>query len=71
MRKMKVFYSKDHDGHYPVGVCSIVIAENELKAKNKLKKKLQEYGLDSNEPFTLHEIDLTKDEAYIVLDGNY
>jgi hypothetical protein len=68
---MKVFYSSDHDGYYPVGVCSIVVADTELKAKNILKKKLIEKGLDPNDEFTLHEITLDKAEGYIILDGNY
>jgi hypothetical protein len=68
---MKVFYSDDHDGHYPVGVCSIIIAENEVVARNKLKNKLIEHGLSAEISFNLHEINTEKSEAYIILDGDY
>lgn len=66
-----IFTCTDHDGHYPVGVCSIVVANSETEARILLKVALHEAGLDENEPFTLQVIDATKPRATILLNGDY
>jgi hypothetical protein len=68
---MRVFYCTDHDGHYPVGVCSIIVAPNEEKAYQLLQIELITHGLKADEPFTLTEVDTDKESALILLDGNY
>jgi hypothetical protein len=68
---MRVFYCTDHDGHYPVGVCSIIVAPNEEKAYQLLQIELIKQGLKADEPFTLREVDTTNEYAIVLLDGNY
>lgn len=69
----KVFICTDHDGFYPVGVASIIIAANIGQAKRLLNKELIQRGLKpfKEEPYTLQEINLNISEAWIMLDGNY
>lgn len=67
----KVFICTDHDGHWPVGVASIIVAPNEATARNALRNKLNELGLKGDEPFTLQELDTSKAQVAILRDGNY
>jgi hypothetical protein len=67
----KVFYCTDHDGHYPVGVASIIVAPNEASAREALKATLNDMGLKGNNPFTLQELDTSKNRVVVLADGNY
>lgn len=68
---MRVFYCTDHDGYYPVGVASIVVAPHIETARMALASRLDKLGLDGDKPFTLTELDLTKAQILILRDGNY
>lgn len=68
---MKVFYCTDHDGYWPVGVASIVVAPSESIARLCLSEKLTELGLKGNKPFTLVELKTDKTQVLILKDGDY
>lgn len=67
---MRVFVCTDHEGHYPVGVCSIVFAHSEHEARGLLQAELHEHLLDGR-PFTLRELSMEKPKAFVLLDGDY
>ncbi len=68
---MKVFVSTDHDGHWPVGVASVVVAADETEARRLLDAELRRDGLKPDEPYTLREVDTGVARAEILCDGNY
>jgi hypothetical protein len=68
---MDVFVCDDHAGHWPVGVCSIVIAHSEHEARGLLKAELHEHGLDESKPFTLRRLSMEKPKAFVIRDGDY
>lgn len=68
--KMNIYTCTDHKGHYPVGVASVIIAENERQARQLLHAELLVRGLESID-FTLHELEGDKCAAYILRDGDY
>lgn len=67
---MNVYTCTDHDGHWPVGVASVVVANDAVEANWLLAAALTEAGLDSK-GFTLKVLDLTHPHAVILNDGNY
>lgn len=72
---MRVFVCTDHEGFWPVGTASVVIAENEEQARELLtialrNRMMNGQGLDSL-PFTLQEISSSEPAAHILRDGNY
>ncbi len=67
---MKVFTCVDHDGHWSVGVASVVVAEDKEKASDLMAIELAENGLPTTD-FTLQEVDLSEEKAIILRDGNY
>lgn len=73
--KIKLFYSKDFKGHWPVGVAAIVVACDEEAARSLLEVKLKELGLtgrqSNGDPVALREVDLKTEQAIVLLDGNY
>jgi len=68
---MDVFVCTDHDGHYPVGVCSVVMAVSEEQARQLLLIELQKHGLRGNQPFTLRKLQSEQPQAFVLLDGDY
>lgn len=70
---MKVFVCTDHDGHWPVGVASVVVAPDSATAIAMLNDELFHRGLalSDKHPFTLKEIDATKPIALMLCDGDY
>ena len=70
---MKLFTCTDHNGFWPVGVASIVLARGKGHARSLLDKELTErrLELDKDEPYTLVEVDMTRAKAVILRDGNY
>lgn len=74
---LKLFTCLDHGQHYPVGSCSIVVAENEAAARVLLNQQLIEHGLQpdvnysGDQPYTLQEVDLNQAQAIVLNDGNY
>ena len=68
---MKVYTCTDHDGHWPVGVSSVIVATHEAQAAELLKAELKAHGLDPNKPFTLRQIQTEKPQAFVLQDGEY
>lgn len=70
---MNVYVCTDHDGYYPVGVASVVIAPTEDVARQLLDTKLGELGLKGSDemPYTLRLIEAGLPHAVILNDGNY
>lgn len=71
--KLKVFTCNDHDCHYPVGVCSVVVAKDKRHGKRLLDKGLIAAGLRpfAECEYTLDVVDTTAPHANVILDGNY
>ena len=67
---MKVYVCTDHNGHYPVGVAAVVIANDEAQARELLEAELTEHGLGGG-TFTLRRIQNEKPQAFVLMDGNY
>ncbi|MGE3993497.1 hypothetical protein, partial [Pseudorhodoplanes sp.] len=63
---MNVYTCVDHDGHYPVGVSSVVVADTEEDARALLSAALTEHGLDGRRPFTLRRISTDDPRAFIL-----
>ena len=68
---MKVFVCTDHEGHWPVGVCSIVVAPDEAEARTMLFAELRSHGIHQSQPFTLRELDTSQPRAHVLLSGDY
>lgn len=70
---MKLFKCTDHDGFWPVGVGSIILAANIKEAQRLLDGELEARGLkgSNKEPYTLTEINMKRKDAHILCDGNY
>lgn len=70
---MRVFTCVDHDCHYPVGVASVVVAENEQQARELLDAQLIEHKLKpyAKDPYTLQELSLDTPKAIVLRDGDY
>lgn len=69
---MKVFYNTSFDGHYPVGVCAIVVASDANFAAKRLEIELKKAGLAQEISIeSMKEIDITDPKAHILLNGDY
>ena len=68
---IKVYTCIDHEGHWPVGVASVVVAEDEGQARILLDAELVEQGLLAKESYTLQEMDLGQAQVVILADGDY
>lgn len=69
---MDVFICDDHDGHWPVGVASVVVANDEAEARGLLIAELKTHGLNGNDPpFTLRKINTLAPRAFVIRDGDY
>lgn len=74
MKKLKVFWTDDFKGHYPVGTAAIVLAESFEDARILLNEELRKAGLleknkDGYEIYTLPHKD--RPFALIINDGDY
>lgn len=67
---MKVFTCIDHEGYWPVGAASVVVAESLVAAIKLLQDALDKKGL-GKKPFTLQELNLDEQSAVILVDGEY
>ena len=67
---MEVYYCTDHDGVYPTGVASIVVAPSENLARIILRERLRELGLDKSD-FTLQRLYTNETKAIILVNGDY
>jgi hypothetical protein len=68
---MNVYICQDHQGHWPVGVGSVVVATDEDEARKLLVKRLAVHGIKQTEPFRLWPINLAEPGAFVLCDGNY
>ena len=69
---MRVWYCTDHDGHWPVGSASVVVAEYEDQARAYLIEALREKGIHQPKgDFTLTELPLDAAKAVVLNDGEY
>jgi len=71
---MKIFYTKDFHGHWPVGSSAIVVAEDRRQARKLLDEQLKEIGLYENnegEKVNFEELTTEKACAIIINDGDY
>lgn len=68
---MKIFTCNDHEGHYPVGVASIIVADHEKEARLMLIEKLADIGIKADNDFSLVELDVSKKQVSVLCDGNY
>lgn len=70
---LRVYVCTDHDGHWPVGVASVVVAADEAQARDLLDAALSKDGLNPHdrEPYTLDAIDLEQPSAHILNNGDY
>lgn len=66
---MKV-YICTHDGVWITGY-SVVVAKDRPQAKRVIKRKLQEVGLDPEQPFSLDEVNTSEPNAVVVFNGDY
>jgi len=66
---MKVFYSNDFTGIWPVGTSAVVVAPDEENANRMLSDELGRIGMRFDG--TLVEIDVGKQHAIVLQDGNY
>jgi len=67
---MKVYYSTDFKGFWPVGTAAIVIAEDEAQAKSLLELQIKDAGLPPSK-FTVKELETSETKAIILRDGDY
>lgn len=67
---MRVYVCTDHDGHYPVGVASVVVAHTEEEARQLLVSELENHGL-RGKGFTLRCIQTESPQAFVLHDGQY
>jgi len=70
---MNIYVCTNHDGFFPVGVASVVVANDEDEARNLLDTALHVHGLDPEKKprYTLRKINSTEPRAFILLDGDY
>jgi len=68
---MNVYVCTDHDAFWPVGACSIVVAESEFHAGELLHVALKTHGLNPDKGFTLRKLNVETSQAFILLDGQY
>jgi hypothetical protein len=67
---MLVYLCTDHDGFWPVGVSSVIVARDEDHARLLLNNELTKRGLKVT-PYTLQPLDTKTAHALILRDGDY
>jgi len=70
---LRLFVCTDHDGIWPVGVASVILATDEEQARILLDSELLASHLKPHdqEPYTLWEIPLDRPMARILRNGDY
>lgn len=70
---MKIFTCIDHDGHFPVGVASVIVAKDRREARQLLDKELKAHSLRlyTEKKYKLSEVSLKIAQALILRDGDY
>lgn len=69
-RTMKA-YSFKFAGHYPVGACGVVVSTSKASAIKVVNAELERNGFAHINKDELVQIDMTKEEATILLNGDY
>ena len=68
---MRVFYSRDFRGHWPVGTSAVVAARDLDEARALLTAQLAGVGLGNDQPFTLTELQTDTPHVVVLQDGDY
>lgn len=73
MSDLKVYTCTNFEGHYPVGVAAIIVANGEEQARLLLMAAMKMEGLEQENPLNLafEEIDTNKFGATILMNGDY
>jgi len=67
---MRVFTCTDHDGHYPVGVASVIVAANIERAGELLDAELVKRGLKPG-GWSILSLPTEAEGAFVLNDGDY
>lgn len=68
---MKVYYTIDYPGIYPVGSCIIAVAEDKKHAKSMMKKSAENAGMPICNKFEILELSIGMPQAKVLLNGDY
>lgn len=68
---MRVFYSTDFKGRWPVGTSAVVAAIDEDDARRRLQAELAAIGLGNQTGFTVTELSTDTPRAVILQSGDY
>lgn len=69
---MKVWTNTKFDGHYPVGVAAVVVADTAMQAAAVLNQKLLAHGLKATAKDEQFErLQTTHQMAVVLCDGDY
>lgn len=71
---MKIFYSTNFEGVWPVGTSAVIVAEDEKIARDLLEAEAKKRGLTGRQSdgssATLHELNLENAHAIILNNGD-
>jgi hypothetical protein len=68
---MKVFYTNDFRGFYPVGTAAVIVARDLDEAYVLMTSKLIALGLGSDTDFTVQELTTDSTNVVVLCDGEY
>lgn len=69
---MNVYVNTSFRGHYPVGVCAVVMAETAAEAAKLLEVELKEHGLKQEvQEKYMRKIQNVRPQAFVIQDGDY
>jgi len=68
---MRVFYSNDFRGHYPVGTSAVIVARDLDEAHVLLNNELCGMGLGTDQNFTIREVKTDSTHVVVLNDGDY
>lgn len=70
---MRVFYSNDFRGYWPVGASAVIVARDKDEAYILLTSKLIGMGLapGPDDNFTINEVQTDVTGVYVLQDGDY
>jgi hypothetical protein len=68
---MRVFYSNDFRGHWPVGTAAVIVARDLDEAYVLLTSQLIAMGLGKDNDFTVVEVPTDSSRCIVLQDGEY
>lgn len=68
---MRVFYSNDFRGFWPVGTAAVIVANDLNEAHVLLTSKLIGMGLGADQDFTVTELKTDSTNVVVLNDGDY